>query len=60
MFALMGIGFIVLYYLSKMAHGQDKPFSSNPVMASGILIIEEETQDDTAPTATERYTKGAG
>ena len=49
MFALMGIGFIVLYYLSKISDGQSKFLSGNQAKESIIDEIKQEPQDNSAP-----------
>lgn len=49
MFALMGIGFIVLYYLSKMADGQSKLLSTNQQIEGNIHKLEQKPQDDSSP-----------
>ena len=53
MFALMGIGFIVLYYLSKMADGQNKLLSTNQIIVGGVHRMEQKPQEDLIPAATE-------
>ena len=52
MFALMGIGFIVLYYLSKMADGQDKLLSTNQNIEGCVHSLEQKPQDSAAPALT--------
>lgn len=52
MFALMGIGFIVLYYLSKMANGQSKLFPAGQNIEQGIHKLEEKMQENSAPALT--------
>lgn len=46
MFALMGIGFIVLYYLSKMADGQSKLLSTNQQIEGNIHKSGQKPQED--------------
>ena len=45
MLALMGIGFIALYYLSKMCDGQEKLIESAQTMESGIHSIDLKTKE---------------
>lgn len=52
MFALMGIGFIVLYYLSKMADGQSKLPSTNQNTEGSAQKLEQEPQKESASTFT--------
>ena len=52
MFALMGIGFIVLYYLSKMADGQGKLLSTNQNIEGCVHGLEQKLQDNAAPALT--------
>ena len=52
MFALMGIGFIVLYYLSKMADGQSKLLSTNQNIEGSVHKLEQKPQADSAPALT--------
>ena len=52
MFALMGIGFIVLYYLSKMADGQSKLLSTNQNIEGSAHKLGQEPQEDTTPPLT--------
>ena len=52
MFALMGIGFIVLYYLSKMADGQSKLLSTNQNIEGSVHKLEQKPQVDSAPALT--------
>lgn len=52
MFALMGIGFIVLYYLSKMADGQSKLLSTNQNIEGIVHKLEQKPQEDTTPALT--------
>lgn len=52
MFALMGIGFIVLYYLSKMADGQSKLLSTNQNIEGSAHKLEQKPQADSAPALT--------
>lgn len=40
MFALMGIGFIVLYYLSRMADGQEKLYSASQIKEDNMDGID--------------------
>lgn len=49
MFALMGIGFIVLYYLSKLADGQSKLLSTNQQIEGNIHKLEQKPHDDSSP-----------
>ena len=52
MFALMGIGFIVLYYLSKMADGQSKLLSTNQNIEGSVHKLEQKPQEDITPALT--------
>ena len=52
MFALMGIGFIVLYYLSKMADCQSKLLSTNQNIEGSAHKLGQEPQEDTTPPLT--------
>ena len=45
MLALMGVGFIALYYLSKMCDGQEKLIESAQTMESGIHSIDLKTKE---------------
>ena len=45
MFALMGIGFITLYYLSKMDDGQSKLLTANQTVGNGIHELEQNSQE---------------
>ena len=49
MFALMGMGFIVLYYLSKIADGQGKLLSINQDLEGCSHSLEQKPQKDAAP-----------
>lgn len=52
MFALMGIGFIVLYYLSKMADGQGKLLSINQNIWGCVHSLEQKPKEDASPGLT--------
>ena len=52
MFALMGIGFIGLYYLSKMADGQSKLLSTNQNIEGSVYKLGQEPQENPIPTLT--------
>ena len=52
MFALMGIGFIVLYYLSKMADGQGKLLSTNQNIEGSIHKLGQKPQENTTTALT--------
>ena len=45
MFALMGIGFIILYYLSKMADGQSKLLAASPATECSEYSLEKAKED---------------
>lgn len=52
MFALLGVGFIVLYYLSKMVDGQSKLLSTNQSIEDSVHKLEQKPQVDSAPALT--------
>ena len=52
MFALMGIGFIILYYLSKMADGQSNLLSTDQNIEDDVYKSEQKSQEDFAPAPT--------
>lgn len=53
MFALMGIGFIILYYLSKMADGQNKLLTTNRTIEGSVHRIEQNLHEDPVPVTAE-------
>lgn len=53
MFALLGIGFIVIYYLCKMHDTQETLRSSCQSMEVGVYALQEASQDSTESSETE-------
>ena len=53
MFALMGIGFIVLYYLLKMVDSQSKLLSTNQTIEGSVLTLEQQLLEDSVSTTNE-------
>ena len=52
MFALMGVGFIVVYYLSKMVDGQSKLLSTNQSIEGNAQKLEQKSQEGSVPAFT--------